>query len=112
MFAVETTEDGRWLVITAFKGASDRSEVFRLDRRDHSIAPLFTTFEHAGTFVGDADGRLFFITDDHAPRGRMVSVDPNGDGAAVEVVPEGPDKITGAAIAGRTLARLPVDQRQ
>ena len=66
VFAVETTEDGRWLVITAFKGASDRSEVFRLDRRDDSIAPLFTTFEHAWTFVGDADGRLFFITDDHA----------------------------------------------
>ncbi len=104
VFAVETTEDGRWLVITAYKGASDRSEVFRLDRRDNSIAPLFTTFEHAWTFVGDADGRLFFITDDQAPRGRLVSVDPNSDRAAVEVVPEGPDKITGAAIAGRTLA--------
>jgi prolyl oligopeptidase len=104
VFGVDETTDGRWIVITAFKGASDRSEVFLLDRRDGSIAALFTTFEHAWTFVGDAEGRLFFITDERAPRGRIVSIDANGEREPVEVVREGPDKLTAAAVAGRTLA--------
>jgi prolyl oligopeptidase len=104
VFGLDATDDDRWLVITAFKGASDRCEVFLLDRRDHSISTLFTSFEHAWTFVGDADGRLFFITDQHAARGRIVAVDPTGDGVPVAVVPEGPDKLTAAAIAGRILA--------
>jgi prolyl oligopeptidase len=103
-FSVDVTSDGRWVVITASKGASDRSEVFLLGRLDGSISALFTTFEHAWVYVGDAAGRLFFITDRDAPRGRIVSIDPRLRDAPREVVPEGAGRISAAAIAGRTLA--------
>ena len=33
VFAVETSDDDRWVVITAFSGSSDKSEVYLLDRR-------------------------------------------------------------------------------
>ena len=49
VFGVEISDDDRWVVITAFQGASDKSEVYLLDRRGSSAvaeppAPLFTGF--------------------------------------------------------------------
>ena len=104
VFSVDATSDGRSVVITASKGASDRSEVFLLDRRDGSTSPLFTTFEHAWVYIGDARGRLFFVTDRDAPRSRIVSIDPDHTDALRDVVPEGAGRISAAAIAGETLA--------
>ena len=104
VFDVDVTTDGRWTIVTAFKGASDRSEVFVLDRRSGSIAPLVTSFANAWTFVGDASGRLYFVTDAGAPRRRIVSLDPGLGAPEIEIVPEAPGKLTNAAIAGRTLA--------
>jgi prolyl oligopeptidase len=104
VFSVDMTDDGRWAVITAFKGASDRSEVYLLDRRDDAVVPLFTTFAYAWRFIGDADARLLFITDQGAPRSRIVSVDPDRARAVAEVVPERAGTLTAAAVTGGTLA--------
>ena len=84
VFGVEISDDDRWVVITAFQGASDKSEVYLLDRRtpEAAPAPLFTGFASAYAFIEAAsadslqDVRLFFRTDDRAPRGRIVAVDP------------------------------------
>jgi prolyl oligopeptidase len=106
VFRVDVTDDDRWVVVTAYKGSSDRSEVHLLDRAAPGAParPLFTGFEFAFTFVGDADGRLFFITDAGARRGRVIALDPL---AAVpgpdEIVAETEDKLHAAAIVWRTL---------
>ena len=104
VFGVETTEDGKWLVITAYKGASDRSEIYLLDCASSAVQPLFTSFEHAWTFIGDADGRLFFATDEQAPRGRIVAVTPGAGAPAEEIVPEEKGSLTAAVLAGSLIA--------
>ena len=61
--------------------------------------PLFTGFLSAYTFIDDTAGRLFFQTDDQAPRGRVVAVDPTaGDLQSVEIIPESEDKLSLALI--------------
>jgi prolyl oligopeptidase len=129
VFGVEISDDDRWLVITAFQGASDKSEIYLLDRRGEgngesrrssakadrlapgaAPAPLFTGFASSYAFIEAAsvgprdDIRLFFRTDDRAPRGRIVAVDPSRPGAApVEIVPESRDKLSAAMLIHHTL---------
>jgi prolyl oligopeptidase len=122
VFQVDVSEDGRWLVITALQGASDRSEVYLLDRSGPgaTTVPLFQGFRSAYGFIEAVDGRLFFTTDEDAPRGRIITVDADrpqtrpatGDPrpatgnprpAITEIVPESGDKLSAALIAGGRL---------
>jgi prolyl oligopeptidase len=106
VFTVDVSDNGRWVVITAFKGSSDKSEVFLLDRgsRVSTPQPLFTGFHSAYAFIQEAGGRLFFHTDNRAPLGRIIAVDPGNPGEPpVEVVPESSDKLSTALIVNHTL---------
>src|SRR3954471_20778527 len=40
VFGVEVSDDDRWVVITAFQGSSDRSEVYVIDRHSTADAPV------------------------------------------------------------------------
>jgi prolyl oligopeptidase len=106
VFGVEVSDNDRWVVITAFQGSSDRSEVYVIDRHSEveTPVPLFTGFSAAYAFIESADDRLLFRTDEHAPRGRIVSVDPLDPGRLpVELVPESGDKLSSAAVIHRTI---------
>jgi prolyl oligopeptidase len=106
VFGVEISDDGRWVVITAFQGASDKSEIYLLDRRarDGKTFALFTGFASAYAFIEGAAGRLFFRTDAGAPRGRIISVDPSAPEAPpAEVVAESADKLSAALVVHHTI---------
>jgi prolyl oligopeptidase len=104
--AAAVSDDGRWVVVTAFKGSSDRSEVYVGEAGGAgALRPLFTGFTAAYSFLdGDGD-RLFFVTDENAPRRKIVAVDPSPAGlpAASDVVPESGDKLNLASMAKDTL---------
>jgi len=106
VFGVEVSDEDRWVVITAFKGSSDRSEVYAIDRQSNSTVPvaLFTGFSAAYAFIESAADRLLFRTDHDAPRGRIISIDPlNPQGGARELVPESADKLSSAAVIHQTI---------
>jgi prolyl oligopeptidase len=101
VFNVEISHDDRWVVITAFQGSSDKSETWVVDRHAAGSlpAPLWTGFSSAYALIDGVDGRLFFRTDEGAPLGRIVSVDPsNRERPPDEIVPESPDKLSAALI--------------
>jgi prolyl oligopeptidase len=109
VFGVEVSDDDRWAVITAFKGSSDRSEVYLLDRQAAAAqpVPLFTGFAAAYAFVESAGGRLLFRTDDRAPRGRIISVDPADPAAAPdEILAESADKLASALVINHMLVAV------
>ena len=105
VFEVDLSDDGRWLVITAQEGASDRSEIFVVDRTDtnQTPRPLFRGFKWAWHFVEAANGRLYFRTDESAPRGRIVSVDPAAPETLMEIVAESAHKLEFARLAAGQL---------
>ncbi len=107
VFDVDLSDDERWTVITAFRGSSDKSEVYVLDRTRPAARPepLFTGFAAAYHFIQGAGGRLFFHTDDRAPRGRIVAVRPGEPEAGVEeIVAETGDTLSTATLVHGTLA--------
>ena len=107
-FATDITRDGRYLVLTAFKGASPKTEIYVLDRMGASGEPhllAFTKgFADAWGFIGEDGGRFYFQTDKDAPLNRVVSV-PAGvmSQAPVEVVAQGRDKLSYSAIVNHRL---------
>jgi prolyl oligopeptidase len=123
VFEVDVTADGRHLVITSHRGASDDAEVHVIDLAGASAsaesqpafaaavagppAPraLVTGFSSGWHFIDGSAGRLYFRTDAGAPFGRVVRFDLAApeSGAAV-VVAESGDTIVDAAVAnGRLL---------
>jgi len=100
VFGVDVTDDDRWVVITAFQGSSDRSEVYLIDRHAPGSRPfpVFTGFDASYAFIESARGRLFFRTDRHAPRGRIVSIDPSTREPPATIVEEAADKLSDALI--------------
>jgi prolyl oligopeptidase len=109
VFGVEVSDNDRWVVITAFRGSSDRSEVYVIDRQSDRPTPtaVFSGFNAAYAFI-EADGdRLLFRTDDRAPRGRIISVDPlQIHRGATELVAEAGDKLSAAAVIHRTIVAV------
>ncbi|HEX5644022.1 MAG TPA: S9 family peptidase, partial [Erythrobacter sp.] len=75
-----TTHDGRWAVITSSVGMADRHEIHLLDlaRRGKDrweARPLVTGFAHSWRLVESLDGQLHFVTDEGAPRQRILAAD-------------------------------------
>ncbi len=106
VFGVEVSEDDRWVVITAFQGSSDRSEIYLIDRQQPGLKPfpVFTGFDAAYAFIEGAADRLFFRTDLNAPRGCIISVDPSNPGSAPHtILEESADKLSTALIVHGTL---------
>jgi prolyl oligopeptidase len=113
---VDVSSSGRWVVITAQRGASDDSEIYvvacpaeREARRgegggwrteDGKPTALFTGFDAAYEFIEEADGRLFFRTTKDAPMGRIVWIDPlRPEDGLREVVAESRDRLSHGVIA-------------
>ncbi len=92
LFAVDVTDDGRWLVITQSEGTHRESRVFLKDltQPGAGVLPWLTRFD-ASYEVIDNDGDVFYVlTDRHALRGRLVAIrrDAPDEAAWRDVIPE------------------------
>jgi prolyl oligopeptidase len=106
VFDARVAADDGCLVITAFEGSSDKSEVhlLYLTAPDRTPLPLFSGFDAAYTFIDSADGRLFFRSDRDAPQGQIIAVQSNAPALDPQViVPEQADKLSTVLIAGDRL---------
>ncbi len=125
VFDVDLALEDRYLVMTAMQGASDKSELYVLDRwvEHPRPVPVFTGFADSWVFIDAAAGRLFLHTDVDAPLRRIVALTlpetlaplatnghtllpglPAIDRAVVEeVVPEATERLDGAAVVNGQL---------
>ncbi|BBC72519.1 prolyl endopeptidase [Altererythrobacter sp. B11] len=109
MHGAGVTSDGRWAIITSSIGTDARYEVHVIDlaargERGWAARPLITGFDNAWSVVDGIGGRLFVVTNQDAPRYRVLSTDL--DAAEPEwkvIVPEKEQPIDGASIVGNEL---------
>jgi prolyl oligopeptidase len=115
--SAEVSTDGRWLVVTAFKGSSEDSEVFAgaVDGAGshRGLVPVFQGFDAAYAFADSIGDRLYFRTTKGAPRGRVIAVECGaravGDGSPppiVEIIPEQADTLSTVALIGGRLVTV------
>jgi prolyl oligopeptidase len=77
MFGAEVTEDGRFLLLSQSEGTENRNRIFLRDLKEPagSIVPFLDKFDAEYTIVGN-DGDVFYVvTNNGAPRYRLVAID-------------------------------------
>jgi len=69
------TDDGKHLVITIAE-VSSNSSIAHLDLTDPDAEPVIIIdgFDHENQFVGNIGNELFFLTNDDAPRYRLIAI--------------------------------------
>ncbi|MDA1017660.1 MAG: prolyl oligopeptidase family serine peptidase, partial [Planctomycetota bacterium] len=106
-FGVDVTEDGRYMVITVWKGTDDRYRVLYRDLGEPYAMPvdLIDNFENEYTFIGNDGTNFFFQTDLKAPRKRVVSIDINKPQREhwTEIIPEREQTLRSVGIVGNLL---------
>jgi prolyl oligopeptidase len=106
-FIAAVTQDGRYLVIHAWRGTETENGLFYkdLERTGAPVVELLGDFDASYNFIAN-DGPLFwFDTDLAAPRGRVIAVDlrhPQRERWR-EVIPQGPETLQGVSCLHETL---------
>jgi prolyl oligopeptidase len=83
-FSGEVTEDGRYLALYVWHGTDERNRIYYMDladaaqpRLDGEVVRLLDEFDASYSIVGN-DGPVFYVlTDNSAPRYRLVAIDVN-----------------------------------
>jgi prolyl oligopeptidase len=106
-FNVEVTDDGRFLVLTVWKGTDDRYEVVvdDLSRADDEPRLLIGGFEDDYALAGNVGTTFYFRTNRDAARSRVVAVDLDHPEPAHwrEVIPQSAATLVGASLVGDRL---------
>jgi len=112
----EVSDDGRYLVISVWKGSDRRNRVHVIDLGDAAqpgvrgrVARVLDGFDASYSFIGNQGPVLYFQTDNGAPRGRVIAVDLRDPAPARwrTVVPQGEDAIQGAwRVGGRFVTHV------
>jgi len=103
-FAGETTEDGRYLVITVSEGTDTRNRVFYQDLAAPGapVVELLNDFDASYNFIGNDGSVFYFHTDLDAPRSRILAVDVTrpARGEWRELVPQSDATLSAARYVG------------
>jgi prolyl oligopeptidase len=106
--AAEVTRDGRWLVVSVWKGTDKNTELYVQSLAkgpEAPFVPVATGFDSSFAFIEALGDTAYLLTDFEAPHRRVVAVDlarPQRE-AWRQIVPQGESVIDGATIAGGEL---------
>jgi prolyl oligopeptidase len=107
LFNGGVTDDGRYLIINASKGSSDKNRVYYKDLQatDSAVVKLLDEGDASYGMI-DNDGPVFwFRTDAEASRGRVVAIDTRKPEKAnwKEVIPQAKETLQGVNVVGNML---------
>ncbi|WP_417732061.1 prolyl oligopeptidase family serine peptidase [Rosistilla oblonga] len=103
-FTPEVTEDGRYLIITNWKGSEPQNQIFIQPLGDPKlpVTELIGGFDAEYSLIGNDESILYFLTDNDAPRRRVIAVDaddPRRDQWR-EVIPQNENVIEDCSLLG------------
>jgi prolyl oligopeptidase len=103
-FIPYVSDDGRYLVIHAWKGRDDENAILYQDLQepDGPVRDLLSAFDACYNFVGN-DGPVFwFHTDAGAPRSRLIAVDARDPAPSNwrELIPQAVETLQGVSCVG------------
>ena len=101
------TDDGKHLVITIAVGTDDRYSIAHQDLTDPNAKPvmLIEGFDYDYTLIGNVDDKLYFRTNEGAPRNRLITINVNQPQREHwrEVIAEADDVLRGVSLVGGSI---------
>ncbi|HEX3816533.1 MAG TPA: prolyl oligopeptidase family serine peptidase [Mycobacteriales bacterium] len=95
-YGVDTSDNGRWLLVTAAQGTAPRDDVWLVDLAgDGAVRPVQLGIDARWTGADFHDDNLYVLTDRDAPNGRLVRINPAAPAyeSWQDVVPEQADAV-------------------
>jgi prolyl oligopeptidase len=102
----QVTDDGRYLVITANHGTDVKNTLLVADlSAGAAVMPIIAEPRAGYTFVGNIDATLYVLTDDAAPRSRLIAIDLAKPDSAHwrTIVAESQDTLDSVTLVGHQL---------
>ncbi len=103
-WSTDVSEDGRWLVITVWKGTDDKYQVYYKDLTEPYGLPieLIGNFNNEYSFLGNDETVFYFKTDLEAPKKRVIAIDVRKPQPEhwQEILPETENVLTGVGLVG------------
>ncbi|MBW3599329.1 MAG: prolyl oligopeptidase family serine peptidase [Planctomycetes bacterium] len=103
-FDGEVTEDGRFLIISVWRGTERKNQIFYKDLmvKDAPVVELITGFDSEYGFLGNDGGVFYFVTDLDAPLRRVIAVDIEHPARLnwSELIPQADSVLEGAGMVG------------
>ena len=99
------SQDGRWLVFVISYGFDSNAIHLRdLSKPDAPVARILDKWDGIYDFLGAVGDRLYFMTTQGAPRGRVIAIEAGKSEpqspAPIEIVPEATARLYQASLAG------------
>ncbi len=103
-YGISMTEDGRFLVMTVWKGTDDKYMVIYQDLYDANAKPveLISEFEYGYDLIDNDGVVLYFKTNNGAARGRVIAIDTEHPASVNwrEIIPEAAETLNSVGIVG------------
>ena len=98
------TEDGRFLIISLFKGYLSNAVYYRrLDDPTGEVKPIFDAWDAQYSFLGNDGDNMYFSTTKDAPNSRIIMKNARATSAGREIIPEQPEPLQNAGFVGEHL---------
>ena len=105
-FGASVTEDGRYAVITVWKGTHREYMIFYKDLADPNgkVIELIDKFEAEYDFIGNDGTEFWFRTDLDAPLGRVIAIDISKPERRYwqEIIPQAENALQSVSVVGDT----------
>jgi prolyl oligopeptidase len=94
------SEDGRYLIISVWRGSSSQNLLFYKDlaNPDSPVVELVSEFKASYQFIGNAGSVFWLQTDLEAPRGRVIAIDTAQPAQRQEIIPEAAETLEGVSL--------------
>ncbi|MDP6442240.1 MAG: prolyl oligopeptidase family serine peptidase [Pirellulaceae bacterium] len=103
-FDGDVTEDGRYLIISVWRGTERKTQIFyrSLAEENSAVVELLAGFDAEYNVVGNRDGLLWVLTDLEAPNRRLIAIDTSQPEPEHwrEVIPESKHVLRGVSLVG------------
>ncbi len=101
-FSGGVTEDGKYLIISVWRGTDPKNLVFYKDLTDPNaeVVELISEFEAKFSFIDNEGSVFWFQTDLDAPRGRVIGIDTKNPGRDrwQEIIPQAAETLEGVGL--------------
>jgi prolyl oligopeptidase len=106
-FSSRVTDDGRYLLISVWRGTEPRNLIFYQDLQDPTarVVELIPEFEAQYSFIDNDGSRFWFQTDLNAPKGRVIAIDLDHPEPAAwqEIIPEAEETLEHVSLLNHQL---------
>jgi len=106
-FSPSVTEDGRYLILTVWKGTDDKYMVMFKDLAEPygTMNRLIDHFENEYSFIGNDGPVFYFKTDLDAPKGRVIAIDSRRPDPEFfrEIIPQAEETLQGVGLTANML---------